>query len=90
VSARSIRTSRKKGAIERLYTAPPANSVVICLDESAIVGIIGIYDVQDISNRVNTFNANSTATASVGVGVYLMVIAAAILLIGAIWRFIGA
>ena len=29
----SIPTSRKKGAIEQLYTAPPAGSVVICLDE---------------------------------------------------------
>ena len=29
----SIPTSRKKGAIEQLYTAPPTGSVVICLDE---------------------------------------------------------
>ena len=29
----SIPTSSKKGAIEPLYTAPPATSVVICLDE---------------------------------------------------------
>src|SRR3954468_16915801 len=29
----SIRTSPKKGAIEQLYTTPPAGSVVVCLDE---------------------------------------------------------
>jgi hypothetical protein len=29
----SILTSPKKGAIEQLYTAPPAGSVVVCLDE---------------------------------------------------------
>lgn len=29
----SPRTSRKKGLIERLYTDPPAQSVVVCLDE---------------------------------------------------------
>jgi hypothetical protein len=29
----SIRTSPKKGVIEQLYTAPPAGSVVVCLDE---------------------------------------------------------
>jgi hypothetical protein len=29
----SIRTSQKKGVIEQLYTAPPAGSVVVCLDE---------------------------------------------------------
>ena len=27
------RTLRKKGAIERLYTAAPAGSIVVCLDE---------------------------------------------------------
>ena len=29
----SIPTSPKKGVIEQLYTAPPAGSVVVCLDE---------------------------------------------------------
>ena len=27
------RLCRKKGAIEQLYTAPPADSIVVCLDE---------------------------------------------------------
>jgi hypothetical protein len=29
----SIRTSPKNGVIEQLYTAPPAGSIVVCLDE---------------------------------------------------------
>lgn len=52
-----------------------------------IVGGIGIYDVSDISNRVDTFNSTVGGTASVGIGVYVMVIAGVVLLIGAIWRF---
>jgi hypothetical protein len=29
----SIRISPEKGVIEQLYTAPPAGSVIVCLDE---------------------------------------------------------
>jgi hypothetical protein len=55
-----------------------------------LIGEIAVSDLHELTNRANAMNMGQGRNGTVGIGIYLMVVATALLAIGVIWRFISA
>jgi hypothetical protein len=56
---------------------------------AVLIGEIAVTDLHALTDRANAMNIGQGGRGTVDIGIYLMVVATALLLIGAIWRFIS-
>jgi hypothetical protein len=69
---------------------PNRLTAVIQAVVAILIGEIAVSDLHELSNRADAMNMGQGRSGTVGIGIYLMVVATALLVIGVIWRFISA
>ena len=68
---------------------PDRAAAVIQAIVAVLIGEIAVSDLHELTDRANTMTRGQGSSGTVGIGIYLMVVATALLLIGAVWRFIS-
>jgi hypothetical protein len=68
---------------------PNRITAVIQAVVAVLIGEIAVTDLHELTDRVHTMNTGQGGSGTVGIGIYLMVVASALVLIGAVWRFIS-